>query len=529
MFEKIEVSPQRFRNVSRSLTFPNGIAAHEPFGHPLFAAHRTTAPAVAGLAGFALLFTACHLYFAARIGLTNDEAYYRLWAMHPALSYFDHPPMVAWMVATGRWLAGDTPLGIRFGAAILYVVAGLALFRTASLLYGTKLAIASCWIALAMPLLAVGGIIASPDAPSVLFWNLTVWAVAEFWRSQNPRWWLAVGVFAGCGLLSKYTNLFLGASILIWLTAVPGNAKSLRLPQFWLGGLIAAALFMPVVIWNYHHDWASFAMQFGRVTESSARFGHFEFLMIGTYLGLASPVVASLAIAGLAGTARAAYAQRRSQDVLLCSVILPALAYFLIHALHARVHFNWMAPIYPFLAISAAWGLDLYVPKQWRRRSVFLGALGVGFLSTAAIFAHALKPMSTSRDFDILGETRGWSTFAAAVDAIRQHEHAAWIATSTFATNAQLAFALGEGTAVAQLNDPIRYVDMPALEPGITNRPALYVERAERSDLPLLQMKFANITQLGSISRADGTAAGWSYNVYLVSGPKRLPSKELHR
>ena len=134
------------------------------------------------------------------------------------------------MVATGRWLASDTPFGIRFGAAILYVVAGLALFRTASLLYGTKLAIASCWIALAMPLLAVGGIIASPDAPSVLFWNLTVWEVAEFWRSQNPRWWLAVGVFAGCGLLSKYTNLFLGASILIWLTAVPGNAKSLRLP-----------------------------------------------------------------------------------------------------------------------------------------------------------------------------------------------------------------------------------------------------------------------------------------------------------
>ena len=269
-------------------------------------------------------------------------------------------------------------------------------------------------------------------------------------------------------------------------------------------------------------------MQFGRVTESSARFGHFEILMIGTYLGLASPVIASLAIAGLAGTARAAYAQRRSQDMLLCSIILPALAYFVIHALHARVHFNWMAPIYPFLAISAARGLDLYLPMQWRR-SVFLAAIGVGFLSTAVIFAHALKSMSASRDFDILGETRGWSTFAAAVDAIRQHEHAAWIATSTFATNAQLSFALGEGTAVAQLNDPIRYVDMPALEPGIANRPALYVERAERSDLPLLQMKFANIAQLGTISRADGTSAGWPYNVYLVSGPKNLLSKELPR
>ena len=95
MFEKIEVTPPHFKNVSQSLIFPNGISAHEPFGHPLFAAHRTMAPGVAGLAGFALLFTACHFYFAAHVGLTNDEAYYRLWAMHPALSYFDHPPMLA--------------------------------------------------------------------------------------------------------------------------------------------------------------------------------------------------------------------------------------------------------------------------------------------------------------------------------------------------------------------------------------------------------------------------------------------------
>ena len=160
--------------------------------------------------------------------------------------------------------------------------------------------------------------------------------------------------------------------------------------------------------------------------------------MIGTYLGLASPVIACLAIAGLSGTARAAYAATQSQDVLLCPIILPVLAYFLVHALHDRVHFNWMAPIYPFLAICAARGLELYVREPWRR-SVFLSALSVGFLSTAVIFAHALKPMSAGRDFDIMGETRGWSTFAAAVDAIRQHEHAGWIATSTFATNAQLA------------------------------------------------------------------------------------------
>jgi hypothetical protein len=45
---------------------------------------------------------------AANTGLTDDEAYYRLWALAPAMSYLDHPPMVGWMIAAGRWIAGDT-------------------------------------------------------------------------------------------------------------------------------------------------------------------------------------------------------------------------------------------------------------------------------------------------------------------------------------------------------------------------------------------------------------------------------------
>ena len=111
--------------------------------------------AIKGLAAFAVLFTGLHFYMAANIGLSNDEAYYRLWSLHPALSYFDHPPLVAWIIAAGRSLVGDTPLGIRFGTVVLYLVGGLALFRTANLLYGFEVAVASCWIALAMPLLAV--------------------------------------------------------------------------------------------------------------------------------------------------------------------------------------------------------------------------------------------------------------------------------------------------------------------------------------------------------------------------------------
>jgi 4-amino-4-deoxy-L-arabinose transferase-like glycosyltransferase len=474
--------------------------------------------ATRGLAAFAVLFTALHFYMAANVGLSNDEAYYRLWSLHPALSYFDHPPMIAWIIAAGRSLVGDTPLGIRFGTVVLYLVGGLALFRTARLLYGVELAVVSCWIALAMPLLAVGGILASPDTPSVLFWILTVWALAELQQSQNGVWWLAVGLFAGCGLLSKYTNVFLGASILLWLVAVPSNVKWLRSPLPWIAGLIAALLATPVIIWNFEHDWASFSKQFGRVAQSSASNGHFEIELVLTSLGLASPVIAVLAITGLYAVVRSAIARRGSSDILVGAVVLPMLAYFVIHALHDRVHFNWLAPLYPFLAICAARALDLQVPEH-RRRPLYLSAITMGFVFTAVIFAHALQPLSGSLKSDALGETRGWKNFSSVVDGVRRQEGAAWIATSYFATNAQFSYFLKERVPVAQLNDNIRYVDMPPLALEIRKQPALYVELAARADADLLRQQFGRVTPLAPVWRADGTLSGAQYVVYLVSDP----------
>ena len=53
------------------------------------------------------------LLAAAFIPLTEDEAYYRLWAQHPGLGYYDHPPMISWWIAAGMRLAGDSALGVR--------------------------------------------------------------------------------------------------------------------------------------------------------------------------------------------------------------------------------------------------------------------------------------------------------------------------------------------------------------------------------------------------------------------------------
>src|SRR5512134_515911 len=51
--------------------------------------------------------------------LYSDEAYYWLWSLRPAAGYFDHPPLVAWLVAAGAPLAAGE-LGVR----LLFLVAG---------------------------------------------------------------------------------------------------------------------------------------------------------------------------------------------------------------------------------------------------------------------------------------------------------------------------------------------------------------------------------------------------------------------
>lgn len=472
-----------------------------------------------GLSFACLFLTALRLGFAGAIGLTDDEAYYRMWSFVPAMSYLDHPPMIAWLIGAGRCLVGDTTLGIRLAAPLLMLLGAIVLWRTAAILYGSRIATRAVWFLLAMPLIAVGGVIVTPDLPSVFFSGLVVWSLAELERSQNPTWWLAVGIFAGCGLLSKYTNLFMGLTIVIWLLAVPGNRHWFRSSEFWVAGLLAALLASPVIVWNGKHNWASFTKQFGRVVTSSTGMpGAFVLEMLGGFLALASPVIAVLSAIGLYSVIRRAVVSRNSADVLLASAITPMLCYFVFHALHGRVQANWLAPLYPFLGVCAALAVDAAGRNASWKRHTTNSAITLGMLATAVIFLHAAFPFGLDLPKDPTTQMRGWDKFAEDVNRRRELVGARWIATSSYATTAQLAFALKTRVVVEQLTERLRYVDFPSPSQALLNQPALYVELTRRVQLPLLRRAFASVTEQSPILRADGRG-GVPYSVFVVSGP----------
>src|SRR5256886_14199581 len=168
-----------------------------------------------------LALVALRLGAAAWTPLTFDEAYYWMWSEHLAGGYYDHPPGVAAVIRLGTMMAGDTEFGVRLVSILLALPMSWAIYQAAAILFGSRRVAASSAILLNVTLMAaVGTMIVTPDAPLLVASCFLLFALAKVLQTGHGAWWLAVGAAAGCALLSKYTALFFGPAILIWLVAV---------------------------------------------------------------------------------------------------------------------------------------------------------------------------------------------------------------------------------------------------------------------------------------------------------------------
>ena len=242
---------------------------------------------------------ALRLVAAAWTPLTFDEAYYWMWSKHLAFGYYDHPPGVALVIRLGTMIAGDTEFGVRLVSILLALPMSFAVYRTAAILFGGQRVAATAAILLNVTLMAaVGTLIVTPDAPLLVASSFVLFFLAKVLETGRGAWWLAVGAAVGAALLSKYTALFFGPAILIWLVSVPKLRRWLVSPWPYLGGLVALAVFSPVILWNADHHWVSFIKQIGR-----ARIEDFKpaFIaeLIPTQIAFATPLVFILGAMGL--------------------------------------------------------------------------------------------------------------------------------------------------------------------------------------------------------------------------------------
>ena len=189
--------------------------------------------------------------YASVLDLRTDEAYYWTWSKESALSFLDHPPMIAWFIRFGTAIFGDTNFGVRFAGILAMLVTQ---FLLADIVRRVTHDFRAIVLAVLMPEAALyyGLLMAkvAPDIALIPFAVAMVWSLVRLHESGDGRWWLAAGLFAGLALLSKFTAIMLLPAVAAFMLVPDWRWRWLRSPYPWLAALIAVAVFSPVLIWN---------------------------------------------------------------------------------------------------------------------------------------------------------------------------------------------------------------------------------------------------------------------------------------
>lgn len=409
---------------------------------------------------------------AAVLPLSADEAYYWLWSKRLAFGYYDHPPMIAWAIRAGTEVFGDTPLGVRFAGIVLSLPASWLVWQSASLILkdARRSALAALLFNLTL-MMSMELLAATPDMPSVVFAAAFVYFLAQLQQSGDGRWWLAVGMAGGLGLLSKYSALFLGLGTLFWLIVDARQRKWLMTVWPYLGAALALLIVTPHLIWQAQHQWMTFAFQFGRVGG-----GAFTLRFIGEFLaaqvGLATPLIFLLMVIGLWR------ATKRGDDRLVLSVLTwTAVAYFLQHALHDRIQGNWPCFLYPALAILAADAFRAEGKSRW----LSFAATPVAALMLLMTYNQAARlypiPLNNDPLARLLG--RNFAPIGDVVGAISKARLADAILTTDYQTTAWLRFNQPQ-VKVIQVTQTQRYPDAPPADAKLLRGRLFYLTELRR-------------------------------------------------
>src|SRR5262249_24293516 len=182
-----------------------------------------------------------------------DDIYFIPCSVHLSGGNDNQPPLIAAIVKLERALFGDSLQSIRFGGAIAGAMTVVLAGMIARELGGRRFAQGLAGLAVLCPPLYLSmNHYISMNAFEPVFWMACALLVLRFIDTGNDKLWLWFGVVSGIGLNNKYSMAFFCAGVVLGLLLTPHRKFFLR-PRIWLGGLIALALILPNLIWNFQH------------------------------------------------------------------------------------------------------------------------------------------------------------------------------------------------------------------------------------------------------------------------------------
>lgn len=342
---------------------------------------------------------AVRLVVAAFTGLGLDESYMVASAHSFDASYYDHPLASWWLELSARALTGSAaPLVVRLPFVALSGVTSWLIYATTNRLFGQKAGFwavaaysvspffslaAGCWILPDGPL----------DAALATFLYALIRALGLPDGAPSPKWWLAVGLFAGLALLSKYNAALVLAGAAAAVMLDPASRPALRKPWPWVAVLLTLAMFSPVVWWNQAHHWSSFHYQGGRMAGLHLRLYMAPYIWFGESLFVLPWLWLPMILVLLRGL-RAGPAVRASW--LLCWAALLPVTLFSIVGIWSSTHilFHWATPGYLMLfPLLGQWAAGISPILRNRVAIASAAFLALPVLALSAIVSLPFMPV----------------------------------------------------------------------------------------------------------------------------------------
>ena len=353
-------------------------------------------PSIMPVLVIALLSGAAHMLTNGQYGFHRDELQFLSDAQHLDWGFVPYPPLTATLEHLGLKMFGLSLVGLRLFSVLAQIFTAIA-------------------VALS-PLPIFEATEFQYTSFDMLWWVLIAWSAIRLLRDNEPRWWVAIGVFAGLGLQTKYSIAFELAGVLAGVLFTDAR-RFIASGWFWAGGAIALLLFAPNLVWLVRHDFISYHFLQG-IHARDVNEGRADGFLRDQFLMNANLFAAPVWLAGLV-----AYARERRYRMLAWMYAVPLVLF-----LFARGRFYYTCATYPMLlamgsVVGERW-LHTLRPA-WRigiATLLFTGVFALGIYATLCLVPLAssgpLRNFALSKSGDLREEV-GWNELVAQVAAIR--------------------------------------------------------------------------------------------------------------
>lgn len=375
------------------------------------------------------------LVLAAVLPFSGDEAYFFIWGQRLDFGYYDHPPMVGWLL----WLMlhlGHAEWILRLPIVLFTSFIGWGLYR----LLRESDAEKAAWVALlywCAPINLIGVLITT-DAGLIMFSFVCVWLLARALQTGKTQLFLAAGAAFGLAFLSKYFAALLGfAIVLYWLSTAKARAHSRGFFWFMLATLPFIALNL---YWNYTHCWANIMFNvYNRHGDAQLDWRR-PLTYLLTQLYLVTPWVAWWLF-----KKRETWIAlvKAPQTRLFVFVFFVPAAIFALLSLEKLIGLHWLLSFYPFFFVLMAAGLSVgELQRAWRYTLVFSAA------HLILIAVLVLLPMSVWQGTRYADGAVIMLQPQALLESVAPYRKDAALATDGYSAAAILTYHAGENVLV---------------------------------------------------------------------------------